>query len=112
MSAGGYSAAQAFLADSGVRREFADRTLARIEGQHEALGDSYLTASLDDLIRELREESEDSCAWGALLAARTAGGTSTGERARALLTAIAQRADEADALIHELGRLLAPEGVA
>lgn len=108
---GDYTAARAFLADAGLRPDFARRALARIEAQHDELGSSYLFGSLAALLRELAEEAEDLAAWAALLVHRVEADQRPGaDRARALLAGIAQRAGEADALIGELRRLLAGPG--
>lgn len=106
--AGAYPAAALFLAGSGVRPAFAARALARIESQHEALGDAYKSAALASLVREVEEEVLDMAAWCALLATRTQqqdAATAVDVRRRALLAAITQRAGEADVLVAELRRL-------
>lgn len=104
-----YVRVRAFLADAGVPASFAASAFARIEAQDGELGDSFLREPLADLVRELGEEAHDLAAWSALLAARLehdAIGSHDRRRARALLTAITQRAGAADALIGELQRLL------
>lgn len=102
-----YAGAQAFLAEADPRSEFVTRAGARIESQHDALGDSYRRVPLGDLVAECAQEAEDLAAWSALLASRLEGdASSSARRARALLTAIAQRAAEADVLVGELHRLL------
>ncbi|MGI8730825.1 MAG: hypothetical protein ACR2LK_12700 [Solirubrobacteraceae bacterium] len=105
-----YAPARAFLASplAALRPDFAGRALARIEAQHDELGESYLYGSLAALVRELAEEAEDLGAWAALLADRVErDDRPDADRARALLAGIAQRAGEADALIGELRRMLA-----
>ena len=104
-----YAPVRGFLAEAGLRPEFASRALARIEGQHEELGTSFLWASLSMLVAECSQEAEDLAAWSALLATRLehdSTGSSLDRRARALLTAATQRAGEADTLLCELRRLL------
>jgi hypothetical protein len=105
----------AFLTAS-VPPAFADRALRRIEAKDDDLGDSYRWATLGSLVRELGEEPVDTAAWAALLASRLEhdqlDATSTGQRAHALLTAIAQKAAETDALVLELQRLLLVETTA
>jgi hypothetical protein len=104
-----YARVRAFLAATGVREEFAVRAFARIEGQREELGESYLWASLSVLISECAQEAEDLAAWSALFADRLeheTGGSFADRRAQALLTAATQRAGEADTLLCELRRLV------
>lgn len=106
--------ARAFLAEH-VDPDIAARALERIAAHDETLDESYRWMSLSTLIRELAEEQVDSVAWNSLLAARVEadhGGTPRGDRAIALLAAIAQRAAATDALVSELRRLLVPERAA
>jgi hypothetical protein len=104
-----YADVRVFLTDADVRAEFAAAALARIEGQHDELGDSFRWASLSMLVGECAEEAVDLASWSALIAARLEhDGTRTfaDRRARALLTAATQRAAEADLLLCELRRLV------
>ena len=104
-----YAGVRRFLADADVRAAFAARALARIEGQHDELGDSFRWASLSGLIAECAEETADLCAWASLIAARLeqdSNGSFADRRARAMLTAACQRADEADTMLAELRRLV------
>jgi hypothetical protein len=104
-----YARARAFLTEAAVPIDFATVVLARIEGQHDELGDSYRRASLGALVAECAEEAADLAAWAALLSCRFDEGAveaSTGRRARALLCAAAQSAAEADVMLAEVRRLI------
>jgi hypothetical protein len=104
-----YNGVRAFLAAADIRPEFSARVFARIEGQHDELGESYLWSSLSMLVNECAQEAEDIAAWSALIAARVehdSDKSGDDSRARALLTAAAQRAGEADVLLCELRRLV------
>lgn len=106
---GAHAAAQKFLAEAGVRPEFAARSFARLEAQDDALGDSYKWSSLTMLVAECAQEAEDLAAWAACAAVRLehmAGDPFADRRARALLTAATERAGEADTLLCELRRLI------
>lgn len=104
-----YERVRAFLTAADLRPEFAHKALARIEGQHDELGDSFRWASLTGLIAECCEETADTAAWASLIAARLeydSDGSFADRRARAMLTAACKRADEADAMLSELRRLI------
>ncbi len=104
-----YERVRAFLTDAQVRPDFTARAFARIEGQHDELGDSFLWTPLGLLVAEGAQEAEDLAAWSALIAARIstdASDATADARARALLTMATQRAAEADAALCELRRLI------
>jgi len=104
-----YESVRTFLADADVRPGFAARALARIEAQHDELGDSYQWAALSGLLADARRQAADTAGYAAILAARTerdADGSTDDRRARALLTEAAQHAAEADLLLLELRRLI------
>lgn len=94
-----------------VDEDFATRSISRIDAQGDELGASYLFASLPALVRKLREEAEDVAAFSALIAARLHYDSEHSpdeniERTTALLTAVVQRAGEADTLIAEIARFV------
>lgn len=104
-----YALVRTFLGTAELRPEFAHKAQARIEGQHDELGDSFRWASLTGLIAECAEEAADLAAWASLIAVRLeqdSEGTFADRRARAMLTAACQRADEADTMLAELRRLV------
>jgi hypothetical protein len=100
--------ARVFLAEH-VPDEVAARVLERIAAHDETLDESYRWAGVPVMVRELGEEPLDTIGWGALLSCRLGielGESPMGERAAALLGAIAQSAAATDALVGELRRLL------
>jgi hypothetical protein len=104
-----YDRVRAFLSDADVRPDFAARAFARIEAQDVELGGSFQWACLGDLLADCARHAVDVAAYSALLAARLehdATGGSADTRARALLTAAAERAGEADTMLCELRRLM------
>jgi len=104
---GPYAGVRAFLVAADVRPDFEARAMARIDGQHDELGDSYRHLPISDLVAECAQEAEDLAAWSALLASRLEDDASSPvRRARALLTAATQRAGEADTMLCELRRLV------
>jgi hypothetical protein len=108
---GRYAEVRRFLTGANLRPDFAARVLARIHAEHDRRGTSFLHATLLELVRECSEEAEDLAAWAALTTAHLHQGahkehTFADRRARALLTAVTQRAGEADVLLCELRRVL------
>ena len=92
--------ARAFLA-AYLPADVAARALERITAHDDTLDESYRSASVAELVRELAAEPVDTIAWASLVSTRT-----EDPRGCGLLAAIAQRAAEADALVGELQRLL------
>ena len=105
---GAYAAPSESLADA-IRPDFAARALARIQAQHDALDHSFEWASLSGLIGAAMRQAEDVAGYSSLLAARIerdADGSTADRRGRALLTAAARCAAEADLMLLELRRLI------
>lgn len=103
-----YERVRAFLAE-GLRPDFAARVFARVESKAADWDHSYEWASLSALIADGMRQAEDTGGYCAVIAARLehdGGEPFAARRARALLTAAAQRASEADVMLAELRRLV------
>ena len=104
-----YAAVLAFLAEAGVRPDFAAAVQTRVEAQTDTLDLSYQWCSISGLLADATRQAEDVAGYAAVLAARLerdADSSSTHRRARALLTAATQRAGEAHTLLSKLRRLV------